>query len=75
MTYQFNVTTNARREGDKWIADTTVHMLPATLREIAEKMEALGPGVGVVLTGNTGNLSFMWGGTPALIASKAQARN
>ncbi len=75
MTYQFNINTFARKEGDKWIADTTLHMAPATLREIADKLEALGPGVGVVLTGNTGNLSFMWGGTPALIANKEQGKN
>jgi len=50
-------------------------MTPDLLREIAGKLEAIGPGQCVVLTGNKGNLSFAKDGTAFLLASKQQGAN
>jgi hypothetical protein len=71
MSYQFTVITASRGTA----TDTTLYMTPGLLREIASKLEAVGPGQCVVLTGNKGNLSFAKDGTAFLLASKQQGTN
>jgi hypothetical protein len=50
-------------------------MTPDLLREIAGRLEAIGPGQCVILAGNKGNLSFAKDGTAFLLASKQQGAN
>jgi hypothetical protein len=50
-------------------------MTPDLLREIAGRLEAVGPGQCVVLAGTKGNLSFVKDGTAFLLASKQQGAN
>lgn len=71
MSYQFTVITSHRGEA----TDTTLYLTPDLLREIAGRLEAIGPGQCVILAGTKGNLSFARDGTAFLLASGQQGKN